>query len=247
VSGLSQQAYRVDHPTAISGRLFGLPRENTRITLLLLLTSVTGSVDAASYLGLGRLFTANMTGNVALIGFAAAGAALPLLRSAIALVAFIIGTVVGGRVARRSDVDHTWPRQVTICLCVTFASLLAVFLMWVGESAAPAPDVLAALLAFGMGVQGAAVKKLAVADLPTTVVTSTLTGLGADSRLANGSSIRWRRRAGAVAALLAGALISGLFFQVRPVFSLLPGLVVLAVVLASILSARLDRPDTGAA
>jgi hypothetical protein len=48
-----------------------------------------------------------------------------------------------------------------------------------------------------------------------------------------------------VAALLAGALISGLFFQVRPVFSLLPGLVVLAVVLASILSARLDRPDIG--
>jgi uncharacterized membrane protein YoaK (UPF0700 family) len=245
MSVLSQWTYRVDD-RAPFGRLFGLDRENTRVALLLLLTSVSGSVDASSYLGLGHLFTANMTGNVALMGFAAAGSALPLLRPAVSLGAFIIGTIAGGRVVRRSDVTHTWPRQVTTCLGVTLISLLAVFFAWVGEPTAPAPNVLAVLLAFAMGVQGAATRKLGVADLPTTVVTSTLTGLGADSRIAGGSSVRVRRRASAVAALLIGALIGGALFQVRGAFALLPSLAALVVVLTVILSARLHRPRLGA-
>src|SRR5437868_15296221 len=41
---------------------------------LLALTFTTGLVDAVSYLGLGRVFTANMTGNVVLLGFGVAGA-----------------------------------------------------------------------------------------------------------------------------------------------------------------------------
>ena len=42
--------------------------------VLFTLTMVTGIVDAASFLGLGHIFTANMTGNVVFLGFAAAGA-----------------------------------------------------------------------------------------------------------------------------------------------------------------------------
>jgi len=38
--------------------------------VLLALTGVTGLVDAISFLGLGSIFTANMTGNVVLLGFA---------------------------------------------------------------------------------------------------------------------------------------------------------------------------------
>ena len=41
---------------------------------LLLMTVVTGLVDAVSFLSLGHVFTANMTGSVVLLGFAAAGA-----------------------------------------------------------------------------------------------------------------------------------------------------------------------------
>ncbi|GII33606.1 YoaK family protein [Planotetraspora mira] len=215
------------------GPLFGLDRENTRVLLLLLLTSVTGAVDAASYLGLGQVFTANMTGNVAIIGFAAGGAALPLLNSAIALGAFMVGTIVAGRIVRRCDITATWPRQLTVCVGITFAMLLSVFLLWVTQPRAPAPHVIAPLLAFAMGVQGAATKKLSVADLPTTVVTSTLTSLGADSRLAGGTSVRWRRRAGAVAALLAGALAGAGLFQLREAFALVPGLAALAIVLTA--------------
>ena len=40
---------------------------------LLVLTFTTGLVDAVSYLALGRVFTANMTGNVVLLGFGIAG------------------------------------------------------------------------------------------------------------------------------------------------------------------------------
>jgi uncharacterized membrane protein YoaK (UPF0700 family) len=40
---------------------------------LMALTAVSGLVDAVSYLGLGHVFTANMTGNVVVLGFAAAG------------------------------------------------------------------------------------------------------------------------------------------------------------------------------
>ncbi|GAA4585885.1 YoaK family protein [Planotetraspora phitsanulokensis] len=209
----------------------GLDHENVRVLLLLLLTSVTGSVDAASYLGLGQVFTANMTGNVAIIGFAAGGAALPLLGSAIALGAFIVGTIIAGRIVRRSDLSSTWPLQLAICVGVSFAMLLSVFLVWVTQPRAPSPHVIAPLLAFAMGIQGAATRRLSVADLPTTVVTSTLTSLGADSRLAGGTSVRWRRRAAAVAALLLGALAGAGLFHIREAFALVPGLAALAIVI----------------
>jgi hypothetical protein len=41
--------------------------------LLLSMTLVTGLVDAFSYLLLGHVFVANMTGNIVLLGFALAG------------------------------------------------------------------------------------------------------------------------------------------------------------------------------
>jgi len=66
------------------------------------LTVVSGFVDAVSFLGLGHVFTANMTGNVVLLGFAAAGApGFSMAASLCALAAFVVGAVAGGRLARR--------------------------------------------------------------------------------------------------------------------------------------------------
>ena len=66
--------------------------------VLLGLTAVTGLVDAVSYLALGHVFTANMTGNVVFLGFAVAGAqGLSVTRSGSAVAAFFIGAVIGGR------------------------------------------------------------------------------------------------------------------------------------------------------
>ena len=71
--------------------------------LLLLLTVVAGAVDAVSYLALGHVFVANMTGNVVFLGFAAAGAGEISLRATLAAMgAFLVGSVAGGRLAQRS-------------------------------------------------------------------------------------------------------------------------------------------------
>jgi uncharacterized membrane protein YoaK (UPF0700 family) len=217
--------------------------ENSRVLILLSLTFVTGSVDAASYLGLGRVFTANMTGNVAMLGFAASGSpGLPLLRSAIALAAFVAGAVIAGRAVRRADSRAIWPLPVTAATACAALLLTLVFITWVGHSSAPHANVVAAALALGMGAQGAATRKLGVADLPTTVVTSTLTGLAADSVLAGGASVRWKRRAAALVALMSGALTGALLVQVSPALGLAPAIVVLVTVTALTATARLHEP-----
>ena len=71
--------------------------------MLILLTVVTGVVDAVSYIALGHVFVANMTGNVVFLGFALAGASgLSAPASIAALGAFLVGAVAGGRIASRS-------------------------------------------------------------------------------------------------------------------------------------------------
>src|SRR5207237_7974928 len=68
--------------------------------ILLAMTAVTGVVDAVSFLAMGHVFTANMTGNIVFLGFALAGAAgLSVSRSSVALIAFLAGAVCGGRMA----------------------------------------------------------------------------------------------------------------------------------------------------
>ncbi len=70
--------------------------------------------------------------------------------------------------------------------------------------------VLIALLAFAMGIQNSTARRLAVAELTTTVLTMTLTGIAADSTLAGGAGSRIGRRILAVGAMLLGALLGAL-------------------------------------
>src|ERR1019366_7950213 len=68
---------------------------------LVALTLISGLVDAVSYLGLGHVFTANMTGNVVVLGFAAAGAAgFSVLASLTSLGAFLLAALCAGCGAR---------------------------------------------------------------------------------------------------------------------------------------------------
>src|SRR6201996_668311 len=71
---------------------------------LLGMTSVTGMVDAVSFLSLGRVFTANMTGNIVLLAFATAHVpGLSIARSLTALLAFLVGAILGGRIMARAN------------------------------------------------------------------------------------------------------------------------------------------------
>ncbi len=87
------------------------------------------------------------------------------------------------------------------------------------------------LLGVGTGLQNATVRRLAIPDLTTTVLTLTITGLAADSALAGGDHPRQARRLSSVVAMLAGALVGGAL-MVKAGFTVT--LVVLAVLLGAI-------------
>jgi uncharacterized membrane protein YoaK (UPF0700 family) len=209
-----------------------LEADDLRVVLLVALTFVTGATDAVSYLGLQRVFTANMTGNVALLGFSATGVAgLSVIGSLTALLAFVVGAAIGGRVTRRADLTDVWPKQMSVALGAAVLLITAVFLSWVGRDTAPQNEVVAAGMAIAMGLQGAAARRLGVADLPTTVVTSTLTGLAADSTVGGGSNQRWRRRLASVVVLTAGAAAGASLVQISPALGLVPAVIVLVGVI----------------
>ncbi len=183
---------------------------------LLLLTASTGLVDAASYLGLGHVFAANMTGNIVLLGFGLAGGyQLPVLAPLVSLAAFLIGAGAGGRLVRSRGearrVLFMTALMIEAALLASAAVLAAAANVRVGSVAG---DCVIALLALGMGVRNATVRKLAVPDLTTTVLTMTLTGLAAELPLAGGDGSGSARRAAAVLAMLVGALAGALLLKV---------------------------------
>ncbi|MFE2426202.1 YoaK family protein [Streptomyces sp. NPDC059373] len=175
--------------------------------VLLVLTVVTGLVDAFSYLSLGHVFVANMTGNIVFIAFATAGAAgFSVIASLLALGAFLVGALAGGRVTHRFR-DHRG-RMLRAALTL-HTVLVAGGLVAAGVGRAPyrgsALYLLIALLGLAMGVQNALARSLAVPDLTTTVLTMTLTGLAAEAPESSG--VRTARRLLATAALFVGALL----------------------------------------
>jgi uncharacterized membrane protein YoaK (UPF0700 family) len=178
------------------------------------LTFTTGLVDAASYLGLGHVFTANMTGNVVLLGFGIAGGArLPVIAPLVSLAAFAAGAGCGGVLAARLGDRHR--KHVAIALAIEagligIAALLAIVLtIHAGTINA---GFIIALLAFAMGVRNATVRRIAVPDLTTTVLTMTLTGLAADAATGQRHTGATRRIA-ALLAMLAGALAGALLLK----------------------------------
>ena len=167
---------------------------------LSVLTFATGLVDAASVLGLGHVFTANMTGNIVFLGFAFAGAGrAPITESLLALAGFLAGAVAGGRINRAA----VRLRSSVACEAVAIAAA-AVAVALLGDRGSRGLAVV--LMAWAMGLQNAAVRRLGVPDMTTTVLTLTMTGLAADSRLAGGDAPRTGRRLASVALMLAGAL-----------------------------------------
>jgi uncharacterized membrane protein YoaK (UPF0700 family) len=187
------------------------------IALLLVVTFTTGVMDAISVLGLGRVFTANMTGNVVFLGFAAAGTAgfTPWVYIA-SLAAFLVGAAIGGRLGRSFDASRN---QWLLCVgliesgILFVAAVLARGYQWEPFVATGRAYLLIALAAIAMGMRNATVRRLGVADMTTTVLTLTLTGLGADSRLAGGTNVRWPRRIASVTAIFAGAAIGALLVE----------------------------------
>ncbi len=193
-------------------------RLNHSLPLLLhVATAITGLIDAISYLALGHVFTANMTGNVVFLAFAVAGApGLSITRSLTALIAFLIGALIGGRAATLLSGVLT-PSWITTALSLESALLLAATLAAINfrDSSGSSFQLysIIVLTACAMGIRNATVRKMAIPDLTTTVLTLTITGLAADSRFAGGTNPRWRRRLLAVLLMFFGALIGTLLLR----------------------------------
>ena len=208
------------------------------LTLVLLsLTFTTGMIDAVSFLALGRVFTANMTGNVVLLGFGIAGAGgLPVLAPLVSLAAFVAGARIGGLLSARLASRH--PADLGTALVIELSCTVSACVILAAVDVRPrtvAAGLVIALLAFGMGVRNATVRKIAVPDLPTSVLTTTLTGLAAEFSFRGGTQavVSTMRRGAAVIAMLLGALTGALIVKSSPALALA---VSAALVLATLLA-----------
>ncbi|MBC7631215.1 MAG: DUF1275 domain-containing protein [Flavobacterium sp.] len=174
---------------------------------MLALTFSTGVIDAIGYLGLDRVFTGNMTGNVVILGMALVGAdGLPVLGPLLALAGFMVGAALGGRVLKRADPG--WTGRTTVLMSIVAVATLSVgvALFFVGEDLSHLVTVsITTVLGAAMGIQASTARFIGVKDVTTVVVTSTITGLAADSVLGSGKGSGSARRVTAVLLILAGA------------------------------------------
>jgi uncharacterized membrane protein YoaK (UPF0700 family) len=201
--------------------------------LLLGMTLVTGLVDAFSYLVLGHVFVANMTGNVVFLGFALAGApGFSIGASVVALASFWLGALIGGRVG--SQLGQHRGRLLNAAASIEAVFLASSVLIAALSGSSITGGVrysLIVVLGIAMGNQNAAARRLAVPDLTTTVLTLTITGTAADSAIAGGKGSQAGRRFIAVAAMLVGGLIgAALVIHVRIVYPLVFALIVMVLV-----------------
>jgi uncharacterized membrane protein YoaK (UPF0700 family) len=161
-------------------------------------------------LSLGRVFVANMTGNVVFVGFALARApGFSLSASLFALAGFLVGAFAGGKLISRVGAN----RGVLLRTALVIESTLLVVATTIAAAAGTpfagtVKDAIAALTAVAMGVQNAVARRLAVPDLTTTVLTMTLTGIAADFR--GGDRTVVTRRVLAVVTMLLGAVCGAL-------------------------------------
>jgi uncharacterized membrane protein YoaK (UPF0700 family) len=212
------------------------------LPLLFGLTLVSGVIDAVSYLQLGRVFVANMTGNIVLLGFAFAGAPyISIQGSLLALAAFMIGAVIGGRLSRLHG--ESGPRLLSVATTAKIVFMLVAAAIAVAYGTAGlAAYAIIVILGVSMGVQNAVVRSLSVPDITTTVVTQTITGIASDSPLAGGTNTRVRRRIGSVVIMFAGALI-GAFISYRAGVAAALAFAAVTIIIVSLWAWRLERKE----
>lgn len=243
---------------------------NRRDSLVLLLAWAAGSVDAIGYFGLDHVFTANMTGNMVLLGLALGqGHVLDVLRNLVALLGFVLGIGVGALVGEGSGSasrEGDWDNRVTRIVVLETAALAAFTLAWhlsAMTHEGRAMELLILLSSLAMGLQSAGVRRLKLPGVATTYVTGTMTFLftGLTTRfhqtLRTGSvlgafreTFRWNHQTRIQASVLViygfSAVLSGLFqIHLPALVAVTPLVALMAVFLIAVLSKGQPaaRPD----
>jgi uncharacterized membrane protein YoaK (UPF0700 family) len=207
------------------------------------LTFASGAADAIAFLGLGKVFSSFMTGNLVFLGLRVAGSGNPdLTRVLSSLVVFAVGVFLAVRIVKPTRGSAVWPRRVSVALAVGVvcqAAFLAGWLATSGRPGAVAGDVLMALSALAFGIQSAAVMSLDVKGVFTTAATATVIMLMSDEAGWSDSRPERRRLAGVLAALVAGAAGAAfLLLHARSYAPILP----LAVTIVVISGATIASP-----
>src|SRR2546430_6191655 len=182
-----------------------------RDLLMIGITFAAGCVDAISYLALGRVFTANMTGNIVLLGLAVAQSLGPqTLRSLVALAAFAGGCAIAANGGRGRGKEEVWPARTTLALAMEVVLLAGFAGAWWWLERRPVTEgvlVLLALAGLAMGMQSAIARQLVVRGVSTTFVIGTLITLVSDLVTLAGPPGGWSLNAGVLVALLLGAVV----------------------------------------
>jgi uncharacterized membrane protein YoaK (UPF0700 family) len=186
--------------------------------LLVLLTLTTGAVDASCFLHLGNVFSSVITGNLVLLGVAAATQSASLaIHSGVALAGYSAGVLIGAPIAtRRARGGETWPLSVSITLVAEFCVLAAFSVGWEltgGRPGSTAQVLLIAALAGAMGIQSAAVRQLG--GMSTTYLTGTLTAVVTEL-VTRDRGPGFARSVGVLAAIVSGAVVGGLVAEHAP-------------------------------
>jgi uncharacterized membrane protein YoaK (UPF0700 family) len=187
------------------------------LPLMLTLTFSTGIIDAVGYLGLDRVFTGNMTGNVVILGMALTGAdGLPVAGPVVALGAFMAGAALAGAVLRRAIPGWT---PTATGLFAAVAGVLAVGAAYLALD--PDPEKAAVLgvtglLGMAMGMQAGTARHVAVREVTTVVVTSTITALAAESWFGTRRGAQLPRRGSAIALIMLGAAVGAMLLHWHP-------------------------------
>ena len=240
-----------------------------RNRLLDALTVSSGAVDTVSFIALGKVFSAFMTGNIAFLGMAIAsttgsstyGVVPPRVISVLAAMAgFAAGIYLATKIVRRFEPSAAnknqqptgvvWPRQTTLALSISLLAHLCFVLIWFATSARPGANVIPVLLAtwaLAMGMQSAAVRQLDVPGIFTTAATATFIFLFGDwayNRLL--TSEEHSRLRGVLVSLAIGATAGGLLLIHVPIYApVLPFVITIGVVVtaARVFRYRAETPS----
>ena len=235
------------------------PRDQILTLIAIALTFGSGAADVASFTRLGDVFTSVMTGNIVLWGYAAARGSLTLAgHTAVSIGGYIAGVAGGTWIAHGvkepdagsgSGEAGVLPAHVTWVLLAELALLAGFTVGWEVTGASPAgwaQFCLLATLAAAMGVQSSAVNDMGLAQVSTTYLTGTLTGLVSSLASPGQDTPHGIRRFGVLIGLVAGASLCGLFVATAAdgVPALLLAALVTTLVLAIWPGGRNGRRDT---
>jgi uncharacterized membrane protein YoaK (UPF0700 family) len=214
-----------------------------------LITCICGVVDAASFLGLGHTFVELMTGNLVLLSFELGlrlhGQDVAITSYVVALTTFGLGAIAGGLFGR------VWSpyRDRQVGFVVEWACLFAAVLTTLElhpQTQGWERIVVIGVLAFGMGIQNAMLRRWGVPNIATNVMTLTITSLIADSPLAGGDNKHGGRRALSIGLFALGAFVGAFLLPYGVVWPLLLALGLMTLALP-ILLRRQPSETIGAA